>query len=195
MNLLHNSHSGKCKADELATSEDFCKLFTEDMTRLYLLSFVLTASHAKAEQCFVAGLEDCVNGNPPFKDWARSWAERTIFKNAIRIMAPHPTHASGTFAQVHPEEDGRHHWPVCDQPAAIASVLALGDFDRFVFVMSVLEGYTEKECSVLLVCSQQDVHEARMRAPQQIAEYMKHDGAGQGDSIESSSRSPEMLVH
>ena len=62
-----------------------------------------------------------------------------------------------------------------DHQATIASVLALEDFDRFVFVMSVLERYPDKECSDLLGCSEQDVREARMRALQQIAEYTKHE--------------------
>jgi hypothetical protein len=35
--------------DQYATAEDFCKLFAEEMTSLYLLVFLLTASHEKAE--------------------------------------------------------------------------------------------------------------------------------------------------
>jgi hypothetical protein len=194
MNLLRKNHIDTRQAGEYATSEDFCKLFTEDMAGLYQLSFVLAANHEKAEQCFVAGLTDCMNSKSVFKQWARSWAKRTIVKNAVRILAPRPNQANGAFAGIHPESDGTHQ-RTQDQHPAIANVLALGDFDRFVFAMSVLERYTEKECSVLLRCSRHDVREARMRAPQQIAEYTKHDTAGQEDSIQSSSRSPEMLAH
>src|SRR5438128_3293058 len=78
VNLLNKGHIDAAKADEHATSEDFRKLFTEDMTGLYLLSLLLTANHEKAEQCFVAGVEDTVKGNPVFKEWAHSWAKRTI---------------------------------------------------------------------------------------------------------------------
>src|SRR2546425_8686857 len=73
-----------------------------------------------------------------------------------------------------PEADGGRQ-RTQDHQATIASVLALEDFDRFVFVMSVLERYPDKECSDLLGCSEQDVREARMRALQQIAEYTKHE--------------------
>jgi hypothetical protein len=48
---------------EDTTSDDFRKLFTED-NNLYLLSFLLTANCEEAERCFVAGLADCVDGNP-----------------------------------------------------------------------------------------------------------------------------------
>ena len=45
-----------------ASSDDFRRVFDEDMNSLYLLSFLLTADREKAEQCFVSGLEDAVEG-------------------------------------------------------------------------------------------------------------------------------------
>ena len=57
--------------------------------------------------------------------------------------------------------------------AAIASILGLEDFERFVFVMSVLEKYSDHDCSVLLGCSRQDVREARIRALQHLSESAK----------------------
>src|SRR5258708_37227748 len=73
---------------EDTTSDDFRKLFTED-NNLYLLSFLLTANCEEADRCFVAGLADCVDGNPVFKEWASSWARSIIVHNAIRILRPH----------------------------------------------------------------------------------------------------------
>ena len=43
-----------------ASSDDFRRVFDEDMNSLYVLSFLLTADHEKAEQCFVSGVEDAV---------------------------------------------------------------------------------------------------------------------------------------
>jgi hypothetical protein len=45
----------------------------------------------KAEQCFVIGLEDGVNNNSIFKEWARFWAQRMIVQSAIRMMLRGPT--------------------------------------------------------------------------------------------------------
>jgi hypothetical protein len=119
---------------------------------------VLTGDHEKAEQCFVAGLDDAaVNANNVFKDRADSWAKRAIIKNAIRALQPHPGAASSS-TPVAPK----------DQPG-IYNLLALGDFERFVFVMSILERYSEHECTVLLGCSVQDVRTARIRAVQQLS--------------------------
>src|SRR5271163_1925974 len=144
------------------TSGDFCRVFQEDMNGLYLLSFLLTADREKAEQCFVSGLEDSVNGSPVFKEWARSWARRAISHNAVRVINPRPTdeHAPPSL-----NSDGK---TPAGEEAEIAAVLELGPFERFVYVMSVLEHYSDQDCLVLLGCALRDVIAARIRALQQI---------------------------
>jgi hypothetical protein len=49
-----------------------------------------------------------------------------------------------------------------------AAVLQLEPFERFVYVMSVLERYSDLDCTVLLGCARRDVIAARIRALQQI---------------------------
>lgn len=183
MNLLNKNRTQISNANQYATNREFCRVFSEDMRHLYLLSFVLTANHEKAEQCFVAGLDDCVKSSPVFRQWAGSWAKRMILKNAIRAVSPLPNRHGKASAGIYSEPDYRCPGTY-DEQAAIASVLALEDFDRFVFVVAVLEGYSVKECSILLACSQQDVYKARIRAVQQIAEYSKYKEAG-GQGVQS----------
>src|SRR5215469_18242139 len=87
----NNQHAlKKAKATAYATRRDFQEIFTEDMTGLHLLAFLLSADTDKAEQCFVAGLESSIAGNPVFQQWARSWSKRAIIKNAIKMIAPTP---------------------------------------------------------------------------------------------------------
>ncbi|MGB8065466.1 MAG: hypothetical protein WCF26_26520 [Candidatus Sulfotelmatobacter sp.] len=138
------------------------------MARMHLLSFLLTADLAKAEECFVSGLENCVEGSYVFREWAQSWARRTIIQNAIRMVAPRPSQSAGTAARREAASCNFGRTP--EAHAAIASILGLEDFERFVFVMSVLEEYPDQDCSVLLGCSRQDVRDARMRAVQHLAE-------------------------
>ena len=78
------------RATEYASCKDFKQIFTEDMAGLHRLAFLLTADHAKAEQCFVAGLEDSIHGNPVFRQWARAWSKRAIIQSAIKAIAPAP---------------------------------------------------------------------------------------------------------
>jgi hypothetical protein len=43
----------------------------------------------------------------------------------------------------------------------MGAIVALSAFERFVFVMSVLEGQSDADCSILLNCSRPDVMIAR----------------------------------
>ncbi len=156
------------KSQLYATSTEFCKVFKENMDNTHLLSFLLTADLTRAEECFVSGLEDCVKGGHVFRNWARSWARRTIIQNAVRMLVPRASLSAVTAAPTGTVNCGFGRTP--EAAAAIASIFGLEDFERFVFVMSVLEKYSDQDCSVLLGCSRQDVREARTRALQHVAE-------------------------
>jgi len=152
---------------DYAAVEDFRKLFTEEADNFYLLALQLNGDEAQAEHTFVADLEDSINSNKIFRDWAHVWAKGTIIKNAISIVRPHPNGADGSPQM---SSYAKKEFPtVADMRTEIVCVLALKAFERFIFVMSVLEGYSEMDCSLLLDCSLVDVREARIRALQQVA--------------------------
>jgi hypothetical protein len=50
----------------------------------------------------------------------------------------------------------------------VSAVLGLGPFERIVYVMTVLEHYSDHECSLPLGCARRDVLPARTRALAQI---------------------------
>src|SRR6266496_465100 len=114
---------------QYATRADYCRIFQEEVRPLYLLSFLLTANHARAEQCYVEGIENAAK-SPVFKEWARSWAKRTVIQNVIRLVP----------------------------------------LERFVFVMSVLERYSDHDCSLLLNCTVKNVIDARLQALRALAD-------------------------
>jgi len=152
------------RATEYASCKDFKQIFTEDMVGLHRLAFLLTADHAKAEQCFVAGLEDSIHGNPVFREWARAWSKRAIIRSAIKAIVPTPTRHS-----VLPET-AEAQWQNGNDVESIAAIVASWEpFDRFVFVMAVLEGYGLRECAALLACPVQDVITAKSFALQRLA--------------------------
>ena len=151
-----------------ASREDFCTIFSECTKGLYQLSFLLTRDPAKAERCFVDGLEDCVTGNRVFREWARSWAKRTIVRNAIRGLNPRPSQSHSPLSGgIFPNIDQLSRGP--GGHFEIDAVLRLADFDRFVFVMSVLEHYSEHDCALLLGCSAIEIREGRTRALKELA--------------------------
>ena len=162
MKLFGTKQTTAAPATLYATSADFCRIFQDDMDHLYRLSLLLTADSELAEQCFVRGLEDSKTGNPVFREWAQSWARRTIISNAIRMVRPRPDQRADEKGSDRVARSG-------DQlPTELLPVLDLEAFERFVFVMSVLEGYNDRDCKLLLDCSVSDVVRARARAMQHV---------------------------
>ncbi|HMH11946.1 MAG TPA: hypothetical protein VK578_02450 [Edaphobacter sp.] len=169
MTCLNTHRIPESGQGEYATAEDFRELFTEDPNGFYMLSFLLTANHEKAKQCFVAGLDDCVDGNAVFQEWAGRWARRVIVRNAIRILAPHKGEPKPTEIADQPAGKRRVlEMPVQDVP--FASVLRLNEFERFVYVLSVIERFGDHECAVLLGISLKEMREARAIAVKHVSD-------------------------
>ena len=167
--MTEQAHTQICGNGEkrYATREEFLKIFDEDMNGLYQLSFLLTGDHQKGERCFVAGIEDCVKENHVFREWARSWARRIIAENAIRELKPRPSLPSSSpsatvFSHSARSSGSGGHFD-------LETVLQLGDFERFVFVMSVLENYSHHECALLLGCSVLEIQQGRLHALEELA--------------------------
>src|SRR5580658_5449530 len=88
--MLQPMHIIEERATPYATVADFLRTFNEEMHSLYLLSFLLTADHDKAEQCLVSAMGECLDGIGVFMDWARSWAREAVLKQAIQMIMPTP---------------------------------------------------------------------------------------------------------
>jgi DNA-directed RNA polymerase specialized sigma24 family protein len=156
----------KQQANEYATVEDFRAVFADASNDLYQLSFVLTGDDENAERCLVAAREDCNKANRVFKEWACSWAKRTIIQNAIRELKPRSSIASLSSFTVLPctgefPSGGKLHFE-------LDAVLALDGLERFVFVMSVLERYSDHECALLLSCPRRQIEKTRSQAIAQL---------------------------
>src|ERR1700678_1734202 len=148
--------------DESATPDptvtDFFRTFDEEMHSLYLLSFLLTADHDKAEQCLVSAMGECMEGIGVFMDWARSWTRGAVLKHAIQMIMPTPQYADSVSLM----SLARPGMPAENDP--FGAILLLDAFDRFVFVLSILEEQSDEECAHLLRCSRRDVKIARLVA-------------------------------
>lgn len=141
-----------------ATGSDFCRIFAEDMRGLYTLALLLTADGAEAERCFLSALEDSSRTTRVFKEWARSWTRRAIMQQAVGIQHP-ALYRPAAVTHREPERSSTQ-----QSGFPIEAVLGLPTFERFVFVMSVLERCSDQECAVLLGCSRVEVANGRARA-------------------------------
>jgi hypothetical protein len=146
------------KVTPYATVTDFGEIFTEEMHSLYLLSFLLTADRDKAERCFIAGLGKCVEGIGNFLEWSRLWARRAIIKQAIRMIRPAPEDMADWLPiRVNGPDLQR-------RKSLFAAIVSLSSFERFVFVISVLERQSDDDCLSLLRCSRREIEIARQVA-------------------------------
>ena len=158
MNMLEPMHVVDERATPYATAADLFKTFTEEMHSLYLLSLLLTADNDKAERCFVSAMGECLEDSGVFLEWTRSRARRAILKYATRMIMPVPAHADSlTLIGLKPPAAPAVHNP-------LAAILALDPFERFVFVISVLEGRSEQDCALLLRSSRSHIMMARVLA-------------------------------
>jgi hypothetical protein len=132
----------------------------EEMQSMYLLSFLLTADHDKAEQCLVSTIGEDPEGISVFMDWTRLWARRAVIKHAIDLIVPAPAHADDVSDI---SLTGPVRWA---DNIPFAAILLMDAFERFVFVMSILEGQSDEECSILRRCPRRDVMMARVLAHQ-----------------------------
>lgn len=162
--MLEATHIKHANEFEYASAADFCQIFGQDMNSLFLLSLLLTGDHAEAERCFVAALENATNRRTVFKEWSRPWARRAIIQAALDMINPRPRRPHEVLASPSVAS--------CKQASGerieIAAVRGLDSFDRFVFVMSVLEGYSHHECAILLGTTRREVIKARTRALEQL---------------------------
>jgi DNA-directed RNA polymerase specialized sigma24 family protein len=150
------------QAEQYASHYDFREIFTEDEAGLRLLALLLVGDRESAEKCLVAGLDEDAAGNPAFHEWAHSWSKRAIIKNAIQAVNPSPHQSNGN------DQDTLN-----ELPETLAGAVSILDpFERFVFVMSLVEGYSVQECASLLNVSPQEVTIAKSRAVEHVADLL-----------------------
>ena len=156
------------RSHEYATSSDFCRIYVEQMNSLYLLSLLLTADPQKAEQCFLSGFDESVSNKSVFKERAHLWARRSIIFHALRLLRPRPNDENESNEARPSRLIGKLPAEVLAYPN-LSRIIGLAAFERFIFIMSILEKYSDQECSVLLGCFRRDVISARSAAIRHLA--------------------------
>ena len=93
-----------------------------------------------------------------FKGWEESWSKPCLIEHAIDAIIFQPGRRE-TRRDVWFQDEGE-----------IRFVTQLKSTERFVFVMTVLEGYSAKETALLLDRTPESVHNLRIEALQRLAE-------------------------
>jgi len=94
---------------------------------------------------------------PTVSEWTDGWTRRVLVQNAVALMRP--------------ESDSDEQPVSCNLglKPALHAIMRLRNLERFVFVLSILEGYSDRECSLLLGRSARDIMAAKVRALENLA--------------------------
>ena len=149
---------------EYTRKEEFVSVFECERASLQRLALLLTANSEVAKRCLIGAFRECIAGSSVSKDWVLNWIRRTVIRNAINlVMGPE----GQSFVNTNNETDsGLIAFSPDDSLGAIAtpeSIRGLPEFDRFVFVICVLERYSMHDCALLLGRSPREIDEARQR--------------------------------
>jgi DNA-directed RNA polymerase specialized sigma24 family protein len=146
---------------EYAREDEFANIFESERAGLQRLALLLTANSEAAKRCLVRAFRECVASSSVSKDWVLSWTRRMVIRTAIGLaMGP----GRPSFVNTNDGADnGSIAFSPDDSPGAMAeseSILDLPEFDRFVFVICVLERYSIHDCALLLGRSPREINEA-----------------------------------
>ena len=155
---------------EYAGKDEFVSAFESKKTTLYRLALSLTTKPKEAERCLILALRECISSSSVSKDWAYKWSRRVVIRTAIRLVmdsnalsSAEASAEAGTALTALSTED------LPDPTVTFQAILALPDFDRFVFVICILERYSVHECALLLDKSPKDVNDAKKRTANELA--------------------------
>jgi hypothetical protein len=149
-------------ANDSAVGND-CRFLVSHMEAYFSLGLLLTASEEDAESCFVLALEKSSKASgsrfPRAQELAHKSMKRAVVDSAIQICDP-------VFGRVRDESelDIAGEKSASSRSPWVACILQLETFERFVFVLSVLESYSDKECANLLHCQLEDIAKSRVQA-------------------------------
>jgi hypothetical protein len=171
---LHGHQFSSSEQDLFATFEDFGQLFAKEMTTLFCLAMDLTADADRAETPLILAMRDCFQKNNLAKHRVHTWARRMVIRNAIRLVLGIENEIlceAGLDFPLQPSE-----FPA-DALRNSVAIRNLPDPDRLAFVICVVERYSILDCALLLRKAPQEVHDAIVRATNQVVpiEELKDD--------------------
>ena len=159
------------KRCEYARKEEFVGVFDSERKGLQRLAILLTANSEAAKRCLSRAFQECIASTSVSKEWVVSWTRRMVIRNAISLVMGT---GGRSFVNTNDDaDDGFVAFSPDDSLGAIAaseSILDLPEFERFVFVICVLERYSIHDCALLLGKSPRDISEARQRVGNQVGQ-------------------------
>lgn len=151
-----------------ANSKDFCKAFESEMNSMYLLAFLITGKHQLAERAFIRILQEVQSDNGVVKSHVSDWIRHRLIEDAISAISPRK------------EQQPDLWFGETEAAFYINSVTQLVLVERFVFVLTVLEGYSTRECCLVLGINPHAVAEAKSSALDKLGRFVTRTNTSPG---------------
>lgn len=148
-----------------ATAEAFTALFRAEMSCMFHVAFLLTANLVSAEECFIAALDDCVRKDSVFLECAPAYARYAVIRRATKAISDR--------LQESPRSDtGQSETPT--GPYKSDPLFLLPVFERAVFILCLLERFSDKQASLLLGATPEAVRRARIHGVERLGQRPLH---------------------
>jgi|HubBroStandDraft_1064217.scaffolds.fasta_scaffold95673_2 hypothetical protein len=161
--MLYPSHCVDNSLTKTSTAAQFVRRVSEQMQSLQLLSLLLTGDPTRAEQCFIGAIDEYAELDGSFVDWGQLRARQAICRHAAEVMQPALNRADIRTGDC---REGTIAMTGC---SPFGGILSLDALERFVYVITVLEGQSDRDCADLLRCTDRDVMIGRTLAVTQLA--------------------------
>ena len=153
---------------EYASKEEFVSVFEREKPGLQRLALSLTVNSGTAKRCLIRAFRECIASSSVSKEWVHCWTRRLVIRNAINlVMGPEGVNPNNDA------DNGLIDFSLGDSRGACAmpeAIFNFPKFERFVFIICVLERYSILDCALLLGKSPRDVFEARQRVGNQAGQ-------------------------
>lgn len=165
-NRLHRSSGPEC-----STADDMQKHLASEMTELFRLAFLLTASVEDAERCLILAMRECLAAECVFKQWLPVWVRRIVVRTGIEIVTGDHNESLHSAQPDEADDSVPDPTEIAILLKDSAGVFTLNDYERLVYVLTMVEQYPLRECAILLGRSTKEVRDARTSAVEMIATF------------------------
>jgi DNA-directed RNA polymerase specialized sigma24 family protein len=186
------SRQKKCDRGEYASKEEFVSVFECERVGLQRLALLLTANSEAAMRCLICAFRECIECSSVSRKWALSWIRRMVIRNAINLaMSPSRQSSVKTNVDADSASVAFSADDALSTMATYKAILDLPEFERFVFVICVLERYSVHDCALLLGKSPRELNEVRHWVGSQIGQIDERGVCSQclSDELEAPVRS------
>jgi len=153
---LRASRAGQ---ERYATAATFAALFRADVSGIFHLALLLTADPVSAEKCLIAALDDCVRKDSVFLEYAPAYARYAVIRQATKARCDlHQQSPRGDTGETEILTDLYKSDPL----------LSLPRFERAVFILCLLECFSDKQASLLLRATPEVVRRARIQGLERV---------------------------